>query len=86
MHASLDPVVEQPVASSPVGAFHRLARMFTQRGSSSAVCGYSSLSIMFLAAALGHQLLGLRLHPGGHERGQVEPGVAVQDELVADYL
>ena len=50
MHASLDPVVEHPVASLPVGAFHRLDRMFTQRRSSSAVCGYSSLSIMFLAA------------------------------------
>ena len=50
MHASLDPVVEQPVASLPSGAFHRLLRMFTQRRSSSAVCGYSSLSIMFLAA------------------------------------
>jgi hypothetical protein len=60
--------------------------MFTQRRSSSAVCGYSSLSIMFLASALGHQLLGLGLHPGGDERGQVEPGVAVQDELVADHL
>ena len=50
MQASLDPVVEQPVAWLPCGAFHRLLRMFTQRRSSSAVCGYSSLSIMFLAA------------------------------------
>jgi hypothetical protein len=48
MHASLDPVVEQPVASRP-GACHRPARMLTQRCSSSAVCGYSSLSIMFLS-------------------------------------
>ena len=50
MQASLDPVVEQPVAWLPAGAFHRWLRMFTQRRSSSAVCGYSSLSIMFLAA------------------------------------
>ena len=50
MQASLDPVVEQPVAWLPRGAFHRWLRMFTQRRSSSAVCGYSSLSIMFLAA------------------------------------
>src|SRR5215468_756467 len=49
MHASLDPVVEQPVASPPSGACQRSARMLTQRDSSSAVCGYSSLSIMFLS-------------------------------------
>ncbi len=48
MQASLDPVVEQPVADPCSGACHRLARMFTHRDSSSAVCGYSSLSIMFL--------------------------------------
>ena len=49
MHASLDPVVEQPT-DSPCGACHSDPRMFTQRFSSSAVCGYSSLSIMFLGA------------------------------------
>ena len=51
MHASLDPDVEQPVADvpGPDGACQRLARMLTQRRSSSAVCGYSSLSIMFLS-------------------------------------
>ena len=49
MHASLDPVVEQPTDFPGAHcAFHRLPRMFTQRLSSSAVCGYSSLSIMFL--------------------------------------
>jgi hypothetical protein len=51
MHASLDPVVEQPVASTHSGACHRSARMLTQRDSSSAVCGYSSLSIMFFSSA-----------------------------------
>ena len=50
MHASLEPVVEQPVAALPAGAFHKLLRTFTQRRSSSAVCGYSSLSIMFFWA------------------------------------
>lgn len=49
MAASLEPVVEQPVAAPPGGAFHRSARMLTQRASISAVCGYSSLSIMFLS-------------------------------------
>ncbi len=48
MHASLDPVVEQPVAERLRGACQRSARMSTQRDSISAVCGYSSLSIMFL--------------------------------------
>ena len=48
MQASLDPVVEHPVAAPRSGACHRSARMFTHRDSSSAVCGYSSLSIMFL--------------------------------------
>ena len=48
MQASLDPVVEQPVAPAEMSACHRSARMATQRRSISAVCGYSSLSIMFL--------------------------------------
>ena len=48
--ASLEPVVEQPVALSCSGELHRSASMLTQRASISAVCGYSSLSIMFLSA------------------------------------
>ena len=48
--ASLEPVVEQPVACSWSGEFHMSAMMFTHRASISAVCGYSSLSIMFLSA------------------------------------
>src|SRR4029450_10860737 len=47
--ASLEPVVEHPVAWLASGAVHRLLRIETQRDSSSAVCGYSSLSIMFLS-------------------------------------
>jgi hypothetical protein len=47
--ASLEPVVDVPVACSPSGEFHRRLSMFTQRCSSSAVRGYSSLSIMFLS-------------------------------------
>ena len=49
MQASLDPVVEQPVACSACGEFHRSARMLTQRSSISAVCGDSSRSTMFLS-------------------------------------
>ena len=47
--ASLEPVVEQPVASSWSGEFQSRLMMFTQRISMSAVRGYSSLSIMFLS-------------------------------------
>lgn len=49
MQASLDPVVEQPTASDGTGACHRSASIATHRFSSSAVRGYSSLSIMFLS-------------------------------------
>ena len=48
MQASLDPVVEQPTVFRAPGACQRSAIMCTQRFSISAVCGYSSLSIMFL--------------------------------------
>ena len=47
--ASLEPVVDVPVASSSSGEFHNRDSMFTQRISRSAVRGYSSLSIMFLS-------------------------------------
>jgi hypothetical protein len=47
--ASLEPVVEHPVACAASGACHRRLRISTQRTSSAAVCGYSSLSIMFLS-------------------------------------
>ena len=52
-HAGLadEPMVEQPTAFAGSGAFHRSAIMCTQRRSISAVCGYSSLSIMFLSTA-----------------------------------
>ncbi len=49
MAASLEPVVEVPVACSSSGEFQRRLSMFTHRSSSSAVRGYSSLSIMFLS-------------------------------------
>ena len=44
--------MEQPVAAPPTGASHKLDRMFTQRRSSSALCGCTSL-IMFLAEHSG---------------------------------
>ena len=49
MQASEDPMAEQPTGSSVVGAFHRSARIETQRRSISAVWGYSSLSMRFLS-------------------------------------
>ncbi len=48
--ASLEPVVEQPIARCGCSACQSRASMWTQRVSSSAVCGYSSLSIMFFSA------------------------------------
>ena len=48
--ASLEPVVEVPVTSPSADACQSRPMMFTQRRSNSAVCGYSSLSIMFLSA------------------------------------
>ena len=49
MQASEDPMAEQPTGSALSGAFHRPASMRTQRRSSSAVWGYSSLSMRFLS-------------------------------------
>ena len=72
--------------SSASGACHRSASMATQRRSSSAVCGYSSLSIMFLSKHSAISCVGLRLHPGGHERREVQPRVAVEHQLVVDDL
>ena len=48
MQASEEPMAEAPTVLAASGAFHRSAIMCTQRRSISAVCGYSSLSIMFL--------------------------------------
>src|SRR5690242_16419842 len=48
MHASDEPMAEAPTVLAASGAFHRSAIMWTHRRSISAVCGYSSLSIMFL--------------------------------------
>ena len=39
-----------------------------------------------LVEAVTHQLSRLRLHPRRHEGGQVEAGVAVQHQLIADHL
>src|SRR6516162_246115 len=48
MHASDDPIADAPTVLAASGAFHRSAIMCTHRRSISAVCGYSSRSIMFL--------------------------------------
>ncbi len=49
MQASDEPMAEVPTVLAESGAFHRSAIMWTARRSISAVCGYSSLSIMFLS-------------------------------------
>src|SRR3984957_6031131 len=48
MQASEEPMAEAPTVLAASGACQRSASMCTQRASISAVCGYSSLSIMFL--------------------------------------
>ena len=48
MQASEEPTAEVPTVLAASGAFHRSAIMCTHRRSISAVCGYSSRSIMFL--------------------------------------
>jgi len=48
MQASDEPMAEQPTELAVSGACQRSASMCTQRRSSSAVWGYSSLSIRFL--------------------------------------
>ena len=39
-----------------------------------------------LVGRLGHQLAGGRRHPGGHERREVQPRAAVEQQLVGDQL
>ena len=85
MQASEEPIADAPTVLADSGAFHRSASMCTQRRSISAVCGYSSLSIMFLLPQR-HQRMDLRLLPRLAERGQVLPGVSVEHQLVRDQL
>ena len=68
-------------ASSTAGS-----SMLTQRSSISAVRGYSSLSIMFLSNVSAISSCACGFHPRGDERGEVEPRVAVEHQLVVDEL
>ena len=56
MQASDDPIVDVPIAASASGAFHSVAIIFQHRVSIAAVCGYSSLSTMFLSAVSEYSL------------------------------
>ena len=60
--------------------------IFTQRASISAVCGYSSLSIMFLSAVCAISRSAWLGHPRRHERREVEPRAAVEQQLARDRL
>src|SRR5215213_3751837 len=86
MAASLEPVVEHPVAESVSGEFQRRLSMLTQRISSSAVWGYSSLSIMFLSRHSAISFSACGSHPRRHECREVQAGVAIEHELVVDDL
>ena len=85
MQASLDPVVEQPTVFHAPGACQRSAIMCTQRFSISAVCGYSSLSIMFLSIDSAISRASVPA-PGGAERRQVEPSLTIEQQVAADQL
>ena len=84
--ASLEPVVEQPVACvgvrrvPEVGEDVDAARLELR--------GLRVLVLVdhVLVEALGHQPLGLRLHPGRDERREVQARVAVEHQLVVDDL
>src|SRR5215203_5186769 len=84
MAASLEPVVEHPVAESVSGEFHRRLNMLTQRISSSAVCGYSSLSIMFLSKHSAISFSACGSHLRRHECREVQASFPIEYELVAD--
>ena len=86
MQASEEPMAEAPTVLAASGAFHRSASMCTHRRSISAVCGYSSRSIMFLLIDSAIRAKSLGLLPRLAERGQVLPGVAVEDQLVRHQL
>ena len=62
------------------------AIIFQQRVSIAAVCGYSSLSTMFLSAVSEYSSVGVRVHPRPDERREVQPRVAVEHRLVVDDL
>ena len=84
--ASLEPVVEQPVASLGV---RRVPEVGEDVDAAHLELGRLRVLVLVdhvLVEALGHQLLGLRLHPGGDEGRQVEAGVAVEHQLVVDDL
>ena len=85
MQASDEPMAEVPTVLAASGAFHRSAIMCTQRRSISAVCGYSSLSIMFL-------LIDSAIRPrtsGSSPSGGMWPvsrGVPVHHQLIRPQL
>ncbi len=86
MQASLEPVVEQPTAC--VGG-RRVPEAREHVHAAQLELGRLRVLVLVdhvLVEGLGHEPVGLGLHPGRHEGGQVEPGVAVEHELVVDDL
>ena len=56
MQPSELPVVDVPTLSTASGTCHRSPSIRTHRASMSAVCGYSSLSTMFLSTVAAYSL------------------------------
>ena len=71
-------VVAQVIGMEQVG-HHAHAALLDRRGQRVFV-----LVDHVLVERLGHQLLGLGIHPGGDERRQVQPRAAVEHQLVMD--
>ena len=86
MQASEEPMAEVPTVLAASGAFHRSAIMCTHRRSISAVCGYSSRSIMFLLIDSAIRPMNLGFLPRLAERGQVLPGVPIEHQLIRHQL
>ena len=84
--ASLEPVVEQPVAAAAGGRVPEVAEDVDAAHLELGRLRVLVLVDHVLVEAVTHQLSRLRLHPGRHEGGQVEAGVAVQHQLIGDHL
>ena len=89
MTASEEPIVEVPVALEASGRIEvRCVEQVGDDGDAAFFDGRGQRVLVFvdhvLVERLGHQLLGLGIHPGGDERGEVEAGVPVEHEFVVD--
>ena len=86
MHASDDPIVDVPIDFSASGEFHSDGDHLPAAGLDRRRLRVLVLVDHVLVGRLGVEPVGVRVHPGAHERGEVQPGVAVEHRLVVDDL